>query len=69
MTLEFRDHHTLGYSWQQDVLHAGLIIGHIRRTGGGPYQYFHGPHNELTVESADSNLEKLQRQVETRHGR
>jgi len=68
MALEFRDHHTLGHPWQQQVLNAGVVIGHIRRNGGGLYRYYHGPVHQLTAEFADLSLEELKLKIEARHG-
>lgn len=62
MTVDYKDKNTLGGGWSLEVLRAGVLVGHIRKPG--LYQYFAGPHNELTPSFEDADLEVLKRRVE-----
>ncbi len=58
MSIDFRERHTAGYSFQLEVRRSGALIGHVRG-GSGVYRYYRGELNELTAEFKDRNLDRL----------
>lgn len=67
MSIEFRERHTTGYSFQLEVRRSGALIGHVRG-GSGVYRYYRGEFNELTAEFEDRNLDRLKTKIEETEG-
>jgi len=68
MSIEFREHHTLGYPFQLEVRRSGVLIGHVRRNAVGIYQYLRGEFNELVFEFQDQDLDRLQKKIQETEG-
>jgi hypothetical protein len=68
MSIEFREHHTLGQPFELRVARSGVVIGHVRRNAGGVFQYYRGEFNELTYEFQDPDLDKLKERIEQTEG-
>jgi hypothetical protein len=67
MSIEFRERHTTGYSFQLEVRRSGALIGHVRG-GSSVYRYYRGEFNELTAEFEDRNLDRLKTKIEETEG-
>jgi hypothetical protein len=66
MSIEFRERPTSAYDFQLEVRKSGVLLGHVRRTAKGVYQYYRGPLNELTYEFEDTDLGRLKSLVVAR---
>ena len=66
--LTFKERDLLG-GWIIEVRRGPSHIGNIRRGGTGGFVYFVGPHNQLTPEFSDADLEALKRRVANSYGR
>jgi hypothetical protein len=61
MNIEFRERPTQGHNFQLEVRQAGALIGRVRRSADGVFQYYRGPLNLLMYEFEDDDLERLKR--------
>ena len=66
MNIEFRERPTQEHNFQLEVRKAGALIGHLRRSADGFFQYYRGPLNLLMYEFEDDDLERLKQRIASR---
>lgn len=67
MALTFTEKNLLG-GWSIEVRKGLAHIGNIRRGGWDGFQFFEGPHNQLTPSITNNNLDALKKEIENRFG-
>jgi len=66
MNIEFRERPTQEHNFQLEVHKAGALMGHLRRSADGFFQYYRGPLNLLMYEFEDDDLERLKQRIASR---
>ena len=66
MNIEFRERPTQEHNFQLEVHKAGALMGHLRRSADGFFQYYRGPLNLLMYEFEDDDLERLKHRIASR---
>ncbi|MEW5710637.1 MAG: hypothetical protein AB1830_17315 [Pseudomonadota bacterium] len=63
MSIEFTEKSTLGGGWSLEVRQGHALLGHVRKTDSGVYQYFRGPNNVLTPSLENTDLQALKAKI------
>ena len=66
MGIEFRERPTQEHHFQLEVRKAGVLIGHVRHSAQGFFQYYRGPLNLLMYEFEDDDLDRLKQRIASR---